>query len=138
MQLNTEASQKYIADLAQTAPFRFIDRVSYLDDLRVVTELHLRTLPHRFVDPDEIETYAIFEFAAQSSGLILHGRKKAGGRGFITSLSGRREAHSSLEFPLQLESCLVEDSSPLFQFRFRVHDASALVFVGTVGIFIRR
>ena len=138
MEVSEQASESYIRELAQAVPFRFVDRVRFLDESRAVTELRLLALPHRFVDPEQVETYAMLEFAAQSSGMILRGRKKEGGRGVITSLSGKRKTWERLEFPLQLESCLVEARSPLFDFRFQVHAGSALVFVGTVGIFIRR
>lgn len=138
MEVSEQASESFIRDLAQTAPFRFIDRVRFLDDSRAVTELRWVPLPHRFVDPEQVETYAILEFAAQSSGLILRGRKKAGGRGVITSLTGKRKTPEKLEFPLRLESCLVEERSPLFEFSFQVHAGAELVFVGTVGIFIRQ
>ncbi len=133
-----EASASYIDGLAQAVPFRFVDRVCFLDDSRAVTELQAHGRPHRFVDVEQLGTYAILEFAAQSSGLILRSRKQAGGRGVIASFRGvERKKYAKLEFPLRLESRIVEERSPLFEFSFEVHEGSQLVFVGNVGIFIR-
>jgi hypothetical protein len=139
MEVSEEASECYIDDLAQAVPFRFVDRVRFLDDSRAVTELRACVMPYRFVDLEQVDTYAILEFAAQSSGLILRGRKKEGGRGVITSFTRvERKKCEKLDFPLRLESRLVEDRRPLFEFSFQVHAGSELVFVGNVGIFIRR
>jgi hypothetical protein len=138
MQLSETTSDCYIDGLAQAAPFRFVDRVCFLDDSRAVTELRACGMPRRFVAPEQVDTYTILEFAAQSSGLILRGRKEGGGRGVITSLKGERKKSGEIEFPLQLEARLVEERGPLFGFSFQVHAGSDLVFVGSVGIFIRR
>jgi hypothetical protein len=138
MDVSEEASERYINALAQAAPFRFVDRVHFLDDVRVVTELRASGMPNRFVDPEQVDTYTILEFAAQSSGLILSGRKKAGGRGVITSFTGVEQKCAKLEFPFRLESLLVEERSPLFEFKFKVHAGTKLAFVGGVGIFIHR
>lgn len=139
MEVSEEASEGYIDGLAQAVPFRFVDRVRFLDDSRAVTELRARVMPYRFADVEQVDTYSILEFAAQSSGLILRGRKHEGGRGVITSFTGvERKTREKLRFPLRLESRLVEDRWPLFGFSFQVHEASELVFVGNVGIFIRR
>ena len=139
MEVSEGASDSYIEGLAQTVPFRFVDRVSFLDESRAVTELRSDIMPSRFADPQSVDTYVILEFAAQSSGLILRGRKQQGGRGVIASLSGvEHKKCGKVDFPLRLESRLVEERSPLFQFTFQVHAGSQLVFIGNVGIFIRR
>jgi hypothetical protein len=139
MLVSEAASKRYIGGLAQTIPFRFVDRVRFLDDSRVVTDLCSRALPHRFVAPGQVDTYVILEFAAQSCGLILRGRKKSqGGRGFIASLTGERRNRGGIELPLQLDAHLVEERWARFEFRFQVHSGTELVFVGSVGIFIGR
>jgi len=137
MQVSETASECYIEGLTQIVPFRFVDRVHFLNDSRAVTELSARAMPYRFVAPGQVDTYAILEFAAQSSGLILRGRKKGGGRGVITSLTGERKKCGEIELPLRLESRLVEERYSLFEFSFQVHAGLELVFVGSVGIFIR-
>jgi len=138
--ISETASQACIDGLAQTVPFRFVDRVRFLDDCRVVTEIHARAMPHRYVSPEQADTYAILEFAAQSSGLILRGMKtnRGAGRSFIRSLSGERKTHGEIEFPLQLESRLVQERWTLFEFSFQVHAGSELVFTGSVGIMMGR
>ncbi len=139
MELGEEASARCIAGLAQAAPFRFVDRVRFLDDTRVVTELHGQGLPHRFVDADEVETWTVLEFAAQSSGLVLRDRKKAGARGVIASFRGvERRSDEALRFPLRLESTLVDDRGPLYGFDFEVHSTAGLAVVGNIVIHIGR
>lgn len=139
MELSQAQSASLIDGLAQAAPFRFIDRVCFLDDERVVTELHRQDMPQRFADADALETYAALEFAAQSSGLLLRGRKLAGARGVIASFRGI-EAQSGvpLRLPLRLESRLVSARWTLFEFDFAVYVESQLALVGNIGIVIGR
>src|SRR5262249_37186694 len=128
MELCEPESARLIDGLAQTAPFRFVDRVHYLDEVRVVTELlHGRCLPERFADAIEVDTYTVLEFAAQSSGLVLRGRKKEGSRGVIASFRGvEHKTRDVLHLPLRLESRLVSERWNLYEFDFQVHSGEQL------------
>lgn len=138
MEVCETESARLIEGLAQTAPFRFVDRVRYLDEVRVVTELlHGRCMPERFADAILVDTYAVLEFAAQSSGLVLRGRKKPGSRGVIASFRGiEQKTRETLRFPLRLESRLVSERYTLYEFDFQVHSQAQLAVTGSVGIVI--
>lgn len=138
MEVCEAESARLIDGLAQAAPFRFVDRVRYLDEVRVVTELlHGRSMPERFADAMWVDTYAVLEFAAQSSGLVLRGRKKDGSRGVIASFRGvERKIREALRLPLRLESRLVNERWTLYEFDFQVHSGAELAVIGSVGIVI--
>ena len=139
MELTLDESTRCIERLAQAVPFRFVDRVRYLDQARVVTELHGYGMPGRFADTDCADAYAVLEFAAQSSGLILRGRKKEGTRGVISSFrSVEWKTRDALGFPLSLESRLVDERWMLFEFDFTVHSGTQLAVTGNIGIVIGR
>ena len=138
MEVCETESARLIDGLAQTAPFRFVDRVRYLDDVCVVTELlQGRSMPERFADAVAVDTYAVLEFAAQSSGLVLRSRKKDGSRGVIASFRGiEQKTREALRFPLRLESRLVSERYTLYEFDFQVHSGAQLAVTGSVGIVI--
>ncbi|MDR2012140.1 MAG: hypothetical protein LBQ20_03680 [Rhodanobacter sp.] len=138
MEVGEAESARLIDGLAQTAPFRFVDRVRYLDEVRVVTEfLHGRCLPERFADALWVDTYAVLEFAAQSSGLVLRDRKKEGSHGVIASFRGiEHKIREALRLPLRLESRLVSERSTLYEFDFQVYSEEQLAVIGSVGIVI--
>ena len=139
MDLCETESARLIDGLAQAPPFRFVDRVHYLEAGRVVTELREHPMPGRFVDAVRVDTYAVLEFAAQSSGLILRDRKKQGGRGVIASFRGvERKTAEELRLPLRLESRLVDERWSLYEFEFQVHSQAELAMVGSIGIVIGR
>ena len=139
MELTLDESNRCIERLAQAVPFRFVDRVRYLDGAHVVTELHTQSMPERFADAASVDAYAVLEFAAQSSGLILRGRKKEGARGLIASFrSVQWKTHDALCFPLSLESRLVDERWMLFEFDFQVHSGTELAVIGSIGIVIGR
>ena len=138
MEVCEAESARLIDGLAQTAPFRFVDRVRYLDEVRVMTELlQGRCMPERFADSTSVDTYAVLEFAAQSSGLVLRGRKKDGSRGVIASFRGvEHKIREALHLPLRLESRLVSERWTLYEFDFQVHSGEQLAVIGSVGIVI--
>lgn len=139
MEMNQDESTRCIDGLAQTAPFRFVDRVLFLDETRVEAELHGRGLPDRFAEQDQADLYVILEFAAQSSGLVLRGRKNKGARGVIASFRGvENKATGPIRFPLRIESRLVDERWSMYEFDFRVHTDSELTVTGNIGIFIGR
>lgn len=139
MEMSLAESERCIDGLAQTAPFRFVDRVCYLDEERVVAELHGRNMPDRFVDAAGVDAYAVLEFAAQSSGLVLRGRKTNGARGVIASFRGVEwKTREPLRLPLRLESRLVDERWTRFEFDFRVYSEQVLGVVGSIGIVIGR
>ena len=139
MELCQAESTRLIEGLAQEKPFRFVDRVCYLDETRVVTELHGQEMPLRFVDASGVDTYAVLEFAAQSSGLLLRSRKKDGARGVIASFRGVECKNSdALRLPLRLESQLVGERWTMFEFDFQVYGGAELALVGSIGIVIGR
>ncbi|OIN53998.1 hypothetical protein [Pseudomonas costantinii] len=139
MHMDELESAARISALAQGIPFRFIDRVRFLDRERVITELHRQPMPGRFVDNDPIEMIALLEFAAQSSGLILRERReRPGGPGMITSFSQvQRKLLSPLQFPLYLESRLTDERHVLFDFAFEIRSAHQPAVSGNVGIYLR-
>jgi hypothetical protein len=137
MEVCEEESARYIDELAQGLPFKFVDRVRFLNEFCVVAELHGKGMPYRFADAAQVDTYAILEFAAQSSGLVLRGRKLSGRRGVISSFQDvERKKNGALHFPLRLESALVDERLSFFQFDFKVHSDSEIAVVGSISIFI--
>ncbi len=139
MELSLEDSERCIDGLAQAMPFRFVDRVHYLDETRVVTEMHGRSMPERFMDAACVDAYAVLEFVAQSSGLVLRGRKKSGARGVIASFRGVEwKTREPLRLPLRMESRLVDERWTRFEFDFRVDSEEVLAVVGSIGIVIGR
>jgi hypothetical protein len=137
MEVSEQESARYIEELAQAVPFKFVDRIIFLNDSCVVTELHSRGLPHRFADATEVDTFGVLEFAAQSSGLILRERKKPGQRGVISSFQNvERKQNSALQFPLRLESQLIDERWSFFEFRFKVLSGAELAVEGNINIFI--
>jgi hypothetical protein len=138
MEVCAAESSRLIDGLAQAAPFRFVDRVRYLDEVRVVTELlQGRCMPERFADATWVDTYAVLEFAAQSSGLVLRGRKKNGARGVIASFRGvERKVREALRLPLRLESRLVNERWTSYEFDFQVYSGAELAVTGSIGIVI--
>jgi predicted hotdog family 3-hydroxylacyl-ACP dehydratase len=133
------AFERYIEELAQKPPFRFVDRIVHLDESSVVTELHGWEMPGRFADAQQVEMYVVLELAAQSSGLVLRDRKKAGARGVIASFRDvERTADRELTYPLRLASRLVDERWTMFGFDFEVYSGEGLAMVGNVGIFIGR
>jgi hypothetical protein len=136
MQLTAEMSSSLIDGLAQTVPFRFVDRVLYLDEQRVITELYGRDQPLKFVAGTDVDTYVMLEYAAQSSGLILRAQKQ-GQRGVIASFQQvERTSLHQVQFPIRLESRLVEARKPMYSFEFAVFASEELIVQGAISIFI--
>lgn len=136
MKLSDELSTLYIEGLAQTAPFRFVDKVLYLDETQVITELYGSDNPYKFADASQVETYVMLEYAAQSSGLILRDKKR-GQRGVIASFQQvERKSYQQVRFPVRLESRLVEERRPVYSFEFGVFAGDELMVQGTISIFI--
>jgi hypothetical protein len=137
MEVSEEESVRCIDELAQGLPFKFVDKVCFLNESCVVTELHGRGMPYRFADTAQADTYAILEFAAQSSGLVLRNRKLSGRRGVISSFQDvQRKKSGVLYFPLRLESTLVDQRWSFFEFHFKVYSDSDIAVVGGISIFI--
>lgn len=137
MEVSEEKSARYIDELAQKVPFKFVDRIVFLDESSVVTELHGKGLPYRFADAAQVDTFGVLEFVAQSSGLILRERKTPGRRGVISSFQNvERKQDIPLEFPLRLESQLIDERWSFFEFRFKVLSKAELAFEGNINIFI--
>jgi len=134
--MSKEESNLYIEGLAQAAPFKFIDRVVWMSDDKVVTELNSGGLPNRFTQQNYVDTYVMLEYVAQSSGLLLRDKKDQK-RGVIASFKKvERLVFSEAAFPIRLESILVEQRAPMYTFDFQVFADDQVIVRGTTSIFI--
>ena len=136
MNLNAHESNNCVNGLAQTVPFRFVDRVLWMSENKITTELHQGGLPNRFTQKDQVDTYVMLEYVAQSSGLLLKDKKEQQ-RGVIASFNNvERMVFEDVDFPIRLESVLVEERAPIYTFDFKVFSDSHLIVRGTTSIFI--
>jgi hypothetical protein len=134
--LTEDESNICINGLAQHMPFRFVDRVLTLSPTHIVTELQQGQLSFKFIQGDEIDTYVMLEYAAQSSGMLLRDKKEKQ-RGVIASFNKvERFVYTPVAFPIRLESTLMEQRHPMYTFDFKVLSNDELIVKGTTSIFI--